>query len=70
MKKLLALLVAGAFVSSVFADEASAPMNMNDAKAPMMMNADHDAKSEGSAVKHSRKHHKKHHKSHKVASAA
>lgn len=66
MKKLLAILIAGAFATSAFAADASAPM-MNAKPADM---AKASTMSNASSTKHSKKHNKKHHKSHKSASAA
>ena len=59
MKKLLAILIAGAFASSAFAVDASAPMEKPAA-----------AKASASSGKHKKHHNKKQHKSHKAASAA
>lgn len=60
MKKLLAMLVAGAFVTVAFANEASAPMAKEEGKAP------------ASAEKKAKKHHKankKHHNKKEASSA-
>lgn len=62
IKKLLAVLIAGAFASVAFATEASSPMMMSASGA--------DVKAAASSSKHGKKHSKKHHKSHKAASAA
>ena len=64
MKKLLAMLIAGAFATVAFANDASAPMNVGSKE---------EGKTPASAEKNSaKKHHKSNKKHHgkKVASAA
>jgi len=82
MKKLLAVLIAGAFATSAFAVEASAPAgHMNGMEKPAASATQHSKKkhtgtgvektSASSTAKHSKKKHKaKHHKSKKKAASA